>query len=95
MAALLRHLLKWRYQSERQQRGRGWCSTIWEQRSQLRSRLRQSPSLTPLVPQTIQEEYAEAPQRASEETGLPLATFPEACPWTAAQVLDADFWPEP
>ena len=24
---------------------------------------------------------------------LPLATFPEACPWPVAQVLDADFWP--
>ena len=25
---------------------------------------------------------------------LPLAAFPQACPRTAAQVLDADFWPE-
>jgi hypothetical protein len=25
---------------------------------------------------------------------LPLATFPEACPWPLAQVLDEDFWPE-
>ena len=26
--------------------------------------------------------------------GLPLATFPEACPWSTEQVLDEDFWPE-
>ena len=95
IAVLLRHLLKWRYQPERRQRGRSWRSTIWEQRSRLRRLLRQSPSLAPLVPQTIQEEYAEARQRASEETGLPLGTFPETCPWTAEQVLHTAFWPEP
>ncbi len=94
IAVLMRHLLKWRYQPERRQRGRSWRSTIWEQRSRLRRLLRQSPSLAPLVPLTLQEEYAEARQRASEETGLPLATFPPACPWTAEQVLDVDFWPE-
>ena len=94
MAVLLRHLLKWRYQPERRQRGRSWRCTIWEQRSRLRRLLRQSPSLAPLVPQIIQEEYAEARLRASEETGLPLTTFPGACPWTSEQVLDAEFWPE-
>jgi len=94
IAVLLRHLLKWRYQPERRQRGRSWRSTIWEQRSRLRRLLHQSPSLAPLVSQTIQEEYAEACQRAREETGLPLTTFPTACPWTAEQVLDTDFWPE-
>ena len=94
IAVLLRHLLKWRYQPERRQRGRSWRSTIWEQRSRLRRLLRQSPSLVPMVPQTIQEEYAEARQRASEETGLPLTTFPAACEWTAEQVLNADFWPD-
>ena len=94
IAVLLRHLLKWRYQPERRQRGRSWRSTIWEQRSRLRRLLRQSPSLAPLVPLTLQEEYAEARQRASEETGLSLATFPETCPWQAQEVLDVDFWPE-
>ena len=29
-----------------------------------------------------------------DETDLPLATFPEVCPWSLAQVLDEDFWPE-
>ena len=31
---------------------------------------------------------------AVRETALPLATFPEDCPWTVEQMLDADFWPE-
>ncbi len=33
--------------------------------------------------------------QAVDETGLPLVTFPEACPWTVEQVLDEDFLPEP
>jgi hypothetical protein len=28
------------------------------------------------------------------ETELPLAIFPEACPWPLDQILDEDFWPE-
>ena len=42
----------------------------------------------------IVEEYPAACRKASVQTGLLLATFPETCPWTAAQVLDIDFWPE-
>jgi hypothetical protein len=38
--------------------------------------------------------YPLARQWASNDTHLPLATFPAVCPWTVAQVLDADFWPE-
>jgi hypothetical protein len=38
--------------------------------------------------------YPRARRLASAETGLPLATFPEVCPWPVEQVLDADFWPE-
>jgi len=33
------------------------------------------------------------PRIASIETGLPLRTFPTTCPYTAAQVLNDDFWP--
>lgn len=25
---------------------------------------------------------------------LPLATFPEACPWSVTRVLEENFWPE-
>jgi uncharacterized protein DUF29 len=31
---------------------------------------------------------------AVRETRLPLATFPDTCPWTVEPVLDADFWPD-
>jgi hypothetical protein len=38
--------------------------------------------------------YADARELAAAETGLPLATFPEACHWRPEQVLSADFPPE-
>ena len=38
--------------------------------------------------------YPRARRQAARETGLPLALFPQACPWTPEQVLDADFWPD-
>jgi hypothetical protein len=28
------------------------------------------------------------------ETGLPLQTFPETCPFSIAQLLDEEFWPQ-
>ena len=92
---LLRHLLKWQYQPERRARGRSWRSTIREQRYRLTRLLQSSPSLGPLLPQTLQDEYALARQRVSDETGLPLATFPAICPWEPVQVLDEAFFPAP
>ena len=44
--------------------------------------------------QRVPVAYRRARRDAADDTGLPLATFPEACPWPVAQVLDEDFWPE-
>jgi hypothetical protein len=53
-----------------------------------------SPSLRRAQADLLARGYPHARTRASGETGLSLATFPEACPWTLEQVLDDDFWPE-
>jgi len=91
---LLMHLLKWRYQPSGRHTGHSWRSTIREHRRQLTRILRDSPSLRPRVATVLTASYANARSDASDETGLPLATFPEACPWTVEQILDEDFWPE-
>jgi hypothetical protein len=91
---LLMHLLKWRYQPERRQTGQSWRSTIRTQRRELRRLLMHSPGLASLVEPTITDSYAEACLDAADETGLPLRTFPPACPWTPTQILHADFFPE-
>jgi hypothetical protein len=53
-----------------------------------------NPSLAARHAQLVPRAYAQACQLASAETGLPRATFPESCPWTLAEILDDDFFPE-
>ena|SRR2546425_3265475 len=91
---LVTHLLKWQYQPAGRQTGHSWRSTIRTQRQEIADLLEQSPSLCRTVPEALRTRYALAREHASDQTHLPLATFPETCPWTPAQVLDADFWPE-
>jgi hypothetical protein len=88
---LLMHLLKWRYQPER--RTRSWRGSITRARQQVTRRLQQ-PSLRRELPDFITEAYIDARRLAADETGLPLATFPEACEWTAAELQNLEFLPE-
>jgi hypothetical protein len=91
---LLMHLLKWCYQPAGRQRGQSWRLTIREQRRQIARLLRDNRSMRPRVEPLFPENYANARLDASDETGLRLATFPETCPWTLAEILDETFWPE-
>lgn len=93
LEGLVMHLLKWCYQPERRQTGHTWASTIRTHRSEIDAIVEDSPSLRRTLPELLARRYSTARQRASDETGLPLATFPTACPWTIEQVVDADFWP--
>jgi hypothetical protein len=86
------HLLKWRYQSAWQ--SRSWQSTILTQRAEIEGVLSDSPSLRQQLPLLLRQAYRLACLRAERETGLPLTTFPEVCPWSAEQILDDGFWPE-
>ncbi|MDM8546264.1 DUF29 domain-containing protein [Candidatus Venteria ishoeyi] len=96
---LLAHLLKWQFQyaqlSERWQefKGDSWKATIIEQRLRLNRRLRKSPGLKSRLPDVITEAYQDAVELASDETGLPTATFPEQCPYTQEQILNKVFFP--
>ena len=91
LEVLLAHLLKWQIQVRL--RSAGWRATIGEQRRRIAKLLRESPSLRPLISQLIPEAYAEARERAAQETGLADATFPAECPFTADQILAEDFLP--
>jgi hypothetical protein len=93
LEVLVMHLLKWGYQPERRQTGHSWSSTIRTQRRDIRLILEDSPSLRRQVPDMIEADYQDVRLNARDETGLPLETFPETCPWTAEQVLDQAFWP--
>ncbi len=56
---ILTHLLKLQVSPATEPRA-GWCETILEQRAQLRTLLRDSPSLKPTLPAVVGEELLEA-----------------------------------
>ncbi len=89
---LIAHLLKWRYQPEA--RSNSWRSTIRCQRDDIADVLSGSPSLRPTVPEKIAAAYPKAVALASDETGKPRAAFPRECPFTPAELLDDEFWPD-
>ena len=91
LTVLLLHLLKWRYQPDK--RRPRWEAGIRVQRNRLADHLDDNPSLKPLLPQALTAAHRDAALEAVAETGLAGATFPDACPWTAEQVLDGGFWP--
>ena len=89
---LLLHLLKWRYQPTH--RTPSWRRSIRQARDAISDRIERSPSLRDYPLQSLPRTYARARRDAVDETGLPLVTFPEVCPWSIEQVLAEDFWPE-
>lgn len=91
LEVLLVHLLKWKFQPGL--RGASWEITILKQRDSLEDLLEESPSLRHGLDKTIAKAYDRARRYAAKETGLPLATFPDPCPFAAEQVLDLEFWP--
>ncbi len=88
---LLLHLLKWRFQPRR--RTRSWRTTIRVQRDAVADLLEASPSLRRRLGEELPKAYAKARRYAAEETGLPLSTFPETCPFTLEQIEDPEFLP--
>jgi hypothetical protein len=86
------HLLKWAFEPAR--RSESWRATIANGRVLVQEALEDLPSLARELPALATAAYPRARRDAAKDTGLPLATFPETCPWPVEQVLDADFYPE-
>jgi hypothetical protein len=92
LVVLLTHLLKHQFQPE--QRSSGWRGSIVEHRQRLRDDFEESPSLRPHAAAVFERAYADARERASAETGLPLRAFPSSSPYTLEQTLDSKFLPD-
>jgi Domain of unknown function DUF29. len=88
---LLAHLLKWRFQPQR--RSRSWRATLRVQRDALADLLESSPSLKRRLAEELPKAYEKARRLAADETGLPLSTFPESCPFDLEQIEDPEFLP--
>jgi hypothetical protein len=91
-AVLLAHLLKWREQPER--RSASWEITIKLQRQLTDRHLAENPGLKPRRDELLGQAYIEARANAALETGLPLEAFPDTNPFTLAQAMDPEFWPD-
>ena len=94
LETLLRHLLKWAYQPQGQSWGHSWVDSIRAARTDAQALLARYPHVRTRQETAYARAYPRARRQAARETGLPLVIFPQVCPWTAAQVLDTDFWPE-
>ena len=92
LTVLLAHLLKWQVQPDR--RSTSWSGTIREQRRQIGRKLRDSPSLRPVLEAVLAEVYADAREDAVEETGISEADFPVDCPFTVEEILSRSFLPD-
>jgi len=91
LEVLIHHLLKWQQQIEK--RSGSWESTIISQRAAIRRLFEQSPSLRRRLAESVTAVYGDAVKEAAAETGLPVGSFPGACPFSAAEILDPDFLP--
>jgi Domain of unknown function DUF29 len=92
LVVVLAHLLKYQFQPKR--RSNSWRGSIVEHRRRLRDDLVESPSLRGHAAAAFAQSYADAREQASAETGLPVETFPEQCPYTLEQALHPRFLPE-
>ncbi|AXY36098.1 MULTISPECIES: DUF29 domain-containing protein [Yersinia pseudotuberculosis complex] len=92
LEVLFLHLLKWAFQPSH--RGRSWQLIIAEQRRKAARRLSKSPSLERELDKMTTDAYGDAILSAARETGMDEKVFPKSCPWTFAQIMDSDFYPE-
>lgn len=76
---VLVHMLKWDHQP--QLRSRSWQGSIIEHRARIVRELRDSPSYRARIEEAVSDAYASALGAAVRETDLPLAIFPQTCPY--------------
>jgi hypothetical protein len=91
LRVLLMHLLKYKYQPEKQTNS--WLYTIIEHRIRLEDAFKTSPSLYRFFEEIFSESYQNARKLAAGETGLSIEIFPPESPFTVEEVLNADFLP--
>ncbi|MEB3273694.1 MAG: DUF29 family protein [Prochlorothrix sp.] len=91
LAILIGHLLKWKYQSERQ--SSSWRATIREQRRKIARLLHKNPGLKRRWQEAWEEAWLDGRDLAIRETGLDDAIFPEVPCFEAEQVCHQNYWP--
>lgn len=89
LEVLIMHLLKWQFQPNL--RSRSWQLTIKEQRLRLEKLLKENPSLSSILADTLEKTYQLATISTERETGL--SSFPETCPYSLTEIFTPEFLP--
>jgi hypothetical protein len=77
LTVLITHLLKFEYQPGATASWRSWRSTVSTQVREMQTVLDESPSLQREFPDFVAYAYPRARKDAANETGLPIARFPD------------------
>jgi hypothetical protein len=92
LRVILVHLLALAYSKEENPR-RHWKGEILEQRSRLESRIHDSPSLRPKLPEFLAVAYRQARKQAALKLDVDISQLLVDGPFTLEQVLDDDWFP--
>ncbi|WP_156679138.1 DUF29 domain-containing protein [Sphingomonas profundi] len=85
---VLLHMLKWDHQPTL--RTRSWQGSILEHRRRIARELKDSPSYSARIDDAVERAYEAAQAAAVGQTGLPLATFPDTCPYDWEAITSRD-----
>jgi hypothetical protein len=88
MAIVIAHMLKWDHQPGR--RSQSWVRSIDEHRSRLSRALSSWPGYSDRIGEAMERAHRSARKLAARETGFSLNLFPEACPYTWADIQERD-----
>lgn len=91
MEVLIAHLLKWQFQPEA--RSLSWAKSIIGARQSILEILDESPSLRQYPATTVERAYRVARVDAADETGIPVAEFPQVCPFRNDDLLNVKYYP--
>ena len=87
LTRLLMHLLKWKYQPEKQIDSNSWKTSVSNASMEIKFLIEDSPSLKNDLIKIYPKAYLEAKQYAANETGLNIDMFDEVCPWTIQELF--------
>lgn len=87
LTRLLMHLLKQKFQSEKQKTSNSWINSITESSREIEYLVEDSPSLKNELEKIFPKSYEHAKKDAARETGLKEAIFPKKCPWSLEELF--------
>ncbi|WP_041430806.1 DUF29 domain-containing protein [Synechococcus sp. PCC 6312] len=85
------HLLKLEAQPTATDYHNSWVSSVLDGLQEIGDSLKDSPSLNGYLRSSESEWYVQAVKKASVETKLPQAQFPDSCPYDVLALIEGDY----